>query len=74
MAFEYDWIRSFATLKIELVYFFYYAVVVALFGAGRTNSGIRGLSKIRGQSKRDTVADMQRSAYLRPYLFRTGDA
>jgi hypothetical protein len=42
MAFEYDWIRSFATLKIELVYFFYYAIVVALIGAGRMNSGIHG--------------------------------
>ena len=44
MAFEYDWIRSFATLKIKLIYFFYYAVVVALIGAGRMNSGIRGFS------------------------------
>jgi len=42
MAFEYDLIRSFATLKIELVYFFYYAVVVALIGAGRMNSGVHG--------------------------------
>jgi hypothetical protein len=42
LAFQYDWIRSFATLKIELVYFFYYAIVVALIGVGRTNSDIRG--------------------------------
>ena len=42
MAFEYDLIRSFATLKIELVYFLYYAIVVTLIGAGCTNSGIRG--------------------------------
>jgi hypothetical protein len=42
MAFEYEWIRSFATLKIELVYFFYYAVVVVLIGARRTNSNICG--------------------------------
>jgi hypothetical protein len=27
-----------------------------------------------GQSETDTVADMQRPAYLQPYLFRTGDA
>jgi hypothetical protein len=26
MAFEYDWIRSFMTLEIELIYFFYYVV------------------------------------------------
>jgi hypothetical protein len=43
MAFEYDWIRSFVTLKIELVYFFYYAIVVMLIGVGRMNSGIRGV-------------------------------
>jgi hypothetical protein len=42
MAFEYNWIRSFATLKIELVYLFYYAVVVTLIGAGCTNFGIHG--------------------------------
>ena len=30
--------------------------------------------KKRGQSETDTVIDMQRSAYLQPYLFRTGDA
>ena len=33
-----------------------------------------GLSKKRGQFETDTVIDMQRSAYLHPYLFRTGDA
>jgi hypothetical protein len=44
MSFEYDWIRSFATLKIELVYFFYYVIVVVLIGVRRTNSGIRGFS------------------------------
>ena len=44
MAFEYDWIKRFATFKSELVYFFDYAVVVAVIGARRTNSGIRGSS------------------------------
>ena len=33
-----------------------------------------GLSKKRGQFETDMVIDMQRSAYLHPYLFRTGDA
>ena len=44
MAFEYDWIKRFATLKSELVYFFDYAIVVTVIGARRTNSGIRGSS------------------------------
>ena len=42
MAFENHWIKSFGTLKVELVYFFDYAVIVTLIGAGRTNSGIHG--------------------------------
>ena len=44
MAFEYHWIKIFGTLKVELVYFYDYAVIVALIGAGRMNSGICGLS------------------------------
>jgi hypothetical protein len=42
MAFEYDWLMTSAKLKVELVYFFDYAVVVAVIGAGRTNSSICG--------------------------------
>ena len=44
MAFEYDWLMTSVKLKVELVYFFDYAVVVAVIGAGRTNSSIRGFS------------------------------
>ena len=42
MAFENHWIKSFGTLKVELVYFFDYAVIVVLIGVGRTNFGARG--------------------------------
>ena len=44
MAFEYDWLMTSAKLKVELVYFFDYAVVVAVIGAGRTNSSACGAS------------------------------
>ena len=44
MAFENHWIKSFGTLKVELVYFFDYAVIVVLIGAERTNFGARGAS------------------------------
>jgi len=42
MAFEYHWLKSFGTLKFELVYLFDYAVIVLLICAGRTNSAARG--------------------------------
>jgi hypothetical protein len=32
-----------------------------------------GYPKKLGQFEIDTIIDMQRSAYLQPYLFRTGD-
>jgi hypothetical protein len=44
MASEYNYIERFCTLKRELKYFFNYAIIVAIIGAGRTNSGIRGAS------------------------------
>jgi len=44
MAFENHWIKSFGTLKVELIYFFDYAIIVTLIGARRTNSGARGAS------------------------------
>jgi len=43
MAFEYHWVKRFGALKVELVYFFDYAVIVTIIGAGRTNSCARGL-------------------------------
>jgi hypothetical protein len=42
MAFEYDWLMTFAKLKVELVYFFDDVIVVTIIGVGRMNSGIRG--------------------------------
>jgi len=44
MAFEYDWLMTSAKLKVELIYFFDYDVVVTVIGVGRTNSSIRGFS------------------------------
>jgi hypothetical protein len=38
------------------------------------NYASTGCPKNVDNPKRDMVADMQRSTYLRPYLFRTGDA
>jgi hypothetical protein len=44
MAFEYHWFKLFRALKVELVYFFNYAIIVEIIVAGRTNSCARGLS------------------------------
>jgi hypothetical protein len=44
MAFEYDWLMTSTNLKVELIYFFDYVVVVTVIGAGRTNSNIHGFS------------------------------
>jgi len=43
MAFEYPWVKRFGALKVELVYFFDYVLIVAIIGARRTNSYARGL-------------------------------
>ena len=44
MAFEYDWIKRFATMKHEFVYFFNSFVVLNPIKAWRKNSGIWGSS------------------------------
>jgi hypothetical protein len=44
MAFEYHWLKIFGTPKVELVYFFNYAVIVLLICAGRTNSRASGFA------------------------------
>jgi len=43
MTFEYHWVKRFGALEVELVYFFDYVVIVAIIGAGHTNSCARGL-------------------------------
>ena len=44
MSFEYDWIKRFATMKHEFVYFFNSSVVLDPIKAQRKNSGICGSS------------------------------
>jgi hypothetical protein len=44
MAFEYDKIKRFATMKREFVYFFNSSIILDPIKAGRKNSSIRGSS------------------------------
>jgi hypothetical protein len=44
MAFEYDGIERFGTIKIEFVYFFNSSIILDIIKAGSKNSGICGLS------------------------------
>ena len=44
MAFEYDWIKRFATMKHEFVYFFKSSIVLVPINAWRKNFGICGSS------------------------------
>jgi hypothetical protein len=43
MTFEHHWFKSLGALKVELVYFFDYAVIVTVIVAGCTNSCAHGL-------------------------------
>jgi hypothetical protein len=43
MAFEHHWFKSLGALKVELVYFFDYAVIVTVIVTGCMNSCARGL-------------------------------
>ena len=44
MAFEYDRLKRFATMKCEFVDFFNYAIILEPIKSCRTNSGIYGSS------------------------------
>ena len=42
MAFEYDGIKRFGTMKLEFVYFFNSSIILDLINVGRKNSGTCG--------------------------------